>query len=595
MHGRPPLAFELTTGWAANAAWRVLDTQFGTGDCFLSTWQSWRDDPHRPPMLHFVALAMKPPTLDAVVSEASHTPARQTLLNELKPHWFGLLPGFHRISLNQGRVLLTLCIGNTPELLRQQHFFADAVCLRDVDLQENAVWDVWTTKALARCCRRGTRLSLRQGQPQLMASLKQVGFVFGPSDELGDRTAVFEPRWTLKNSRNPTTPSTTSPGTCIVVGAGLAGASVAASLARRGWAVEVLDGASTPAASASGLPVGLLAPHGSADDCKLSRLSRSGVRLTLGEASRLLDEGQDWALTGSLEYRLDGSTGLPERWPAEGSEWSQSIPSTDLQKVASVWHAQAAWIKPALLVRAWLTLPNITFQANAQAASLTCDDDKWSALDAQGQILARADRVVFANAAGALPLLHQVQADDPTLNLQLERLPKQHGVRGQLSFGRHDNDPQQVFPTTPINGAGSVIPHIPTADGPTWYIGSSFQPDTQPAHSPEHNHRANFDRLQNLKPDLAIQLKPQFDALDIHHWGDTRCVTADRLPMVGELRGSTETGLWICAGMGSRGLSFSVLCAELLAAQWGGEPLPIELTLAQSFNALRAASTTTKV
>jgi hypothetical protein len=35
-------------------------------------------------------------------------------------------------------------------------------------------------------------------------------------------------------------------------------------------------------------------------------------------------------------------------------------------------------------------------------------------------------------------------------------------------------------------------------------------------------------------------------------------------------------------------LSFSVLCAELLAARMGAEPLPVEANLAKSLYALRA-------
>jgi tRNA 5-methylaminomethyl-2-thiouridine biosynthesis bifunctional protein len=63
---------------------------------------------------------------------------------------------------------------------------------------------------------------------------------------------------------------------------------------------------------------------------------------------------------------------------------------------------------------------------------------------------------------------------------------------------------------------------------------------------------------------------------------------ADRLPVVGPLDGGNQPGLWICAGMGSRGLSFSVLCAELLAARMGAEPLPLESQLAKALEALRA-------
>jgi len=40
----------------------------------------------------------------------------------------------------------------------------------------------------------------------------------------------------------------------------------------------------------------------------------------------------------------------------------------------------------------------------------------------------------------------------------------------------------------------------------------------------------------------------------------------------------------LCTGMGSRGLSFAALCAELLAAQLHGEPLPVESQLAKAIN-----------
>jgi tRNA 5-methylaminomethyl-2-thiouridine biosynthesis bifunctional protein len=39
--------------------------------------------------------------------------------------------------------------------------------------------------------------------------------------------------------------------------------------------------------------------------------------------------------------------------------------------------------------------------------------------------------------------------------------------------------------------------------------------------------------------------------------------------------------------MGSRGLSFSALCAELLAARMGGEPLPVEAKLADALDGMR--------
>ena len=41
--------------------------------------------------------------------------------------------------------------------------------------------------------------------------------------------------------------------------------------------------------------------------------------------------------------------------------------------------------------------------------------------------------------------------------------------------------------------------------------------------------------------------------------------------------------------MGSRGLTFAALCAELLAAHWHGEPLALPATLARALDTRRLA------
>jgi tRNA 5-methylaminomethyl-2-thiouridine biosynthesis bifunctional protein len=56
--------------------------------------------------------------------------------------------------------------------------------------------------------------------------------------------------------------------------------------------------------------------------------------------------------------------------------------------------------------------------------------------------------------------------------------------------------------------------------------------------------------------------------------------------------GSEDDGpsLWLSTAMGSRGLTFAMLCAELLAAQLGAEPWPVEVRLARFLNALRQST-----
>jgi tRNA 5-methylaminomethyl-2-thiouridine biosynthesis bifunctional protein len=604
--------------WGQQAAWRILDTRFDRGLHFLNTWHAWRNDPLRPRLLHYVALSRAPALVADLLAGAAPFPELRVLAEELTSQWSGLLPGFHRFTLNGGQVLLTLCVGDLTPMLREQQFAADSVYLDPEPPAHGAMsmWNVWTVKALARCCRRGTTLATTASALDLRSDLTQCGFememntpdpLMGPPG--GPLRGQFNPRWTVKNTRTTLIHRPAAVGTCAVIGAGLAGASVAAALARRGWQVQVLDQGDAPAAGASGLPVGLVVPHVSGDDCVLSRLSRSGVRLMLQQARSLLQRGQDWGATGTLERRVDGSPGLPDSWPAMGLDWShvttpeaavpptanaawrQGIPNTE----PAIWHSQAAWLKPAQLVRAWLAQPGITFHGNACVAALRQSGDQWELLDASGLALARANRVIFANAGGALPLLETLQTTTPALGLRLQQLPAMHGVHGQLSWAMHPGEPDAAFPPFPVNGAGSVVPAVPVTvnsqAGLAWFVGSSYQPDNKPLLPIEKNHASNLARLYKLLPALGQALGHQFATGPIHAWINTRCVTADRLPVVGPLYQADNPSLWICAGMGSRGLSFSVLCAELLAARWGAEPLPVDAALAQSLTALRGSGT----
>lgn len=605
----------LPHAWGQQAAWRILETRCDQGLRFLNTWHAWKNDSLRPRMLHYVSLTTVPVPVDELLACATPYPELRELADEVASQWFGLLPGFHRLTLSDGPVLLTLCVGDVTAMLRQQQFLADTIYLDPTSAEPGGVssWDSWTVKALARCCRRGTTLAIAAGGPDLCAALTQCGFEMqsGPIDAPINSantplSGQFNPRWTIKNARHPVNRPGVPAASCAVIGAGLAGASVAAALALRGWQVRVLDQADEPAAGASGLPVGLVVPHVSADDCALSRLSRSGVRLMLQQARHKLQQGQDWDATGTLERRLDGSPGLPMDWPAQGRDWSREAaqhPSTatwyrtlgqdaTTSQTAAIWHTRAAWLKPARLVQSWLAQPGVKFQGKAQVSTIRKSGNEWELLDAQGQVLTRACRVIFANACGAIPLLEKLHAALPLMGLLLNQLPTMQGVRGQLSWAMHSGAPVAAFPPFPVNGAGSVIPVVPMNEGAAWFVGSSYQPDNRPPSSDEINHAANLERLKQLIPRLGHVLASQFAPGLIHAWKNTRCVTSDRLPLVGPLYKADDPTLWICAGMGSRGLSFSVLCAELLAARWAGEPLPIEAGLARSLDTLRGSHAT---
>ena len=556
--------------------WRALDTRLDV-QRLITLWRAWRAMPRRPRLLHLVAFAPEAPaarTLQALAAEPS-------LAAELAAQWHGLLPGMHRLLLEGGQLQLTLCIGALQPLLREQQFESDSVFL-----DTTQPWDRWSLKALARCCRRGARVAFDSPPTAFTKLLAESGFVLQPDH------ARYDPRWELRTSREALRTRAVPPGNCVIVGAGLAGASVAAALVRRGWQVQVLDAAPAPAAGASGLPAGLLVPHVSADDSPRSRLSRAGLRLMRQEAQRLLRAGEDWAPSGVLELRMDGSPGLPATWPDAGQEFTAAADAegpepwrTGVAHVPALWHAQAAWIKPSRLVQAWLGMPGINFLGNTKVHALQRLDGQWQLLARDGRLLAQASHVVLANASDAPRLLAPLKLHTG--------LPPLQDMRGVLSSGLRASGDAAGLPPYPVNGLGSLVPAVPTGDGMAWYAGATYEAGHEaPAPATEH-HRVNLDKLQRLLPAAARVLAPAFSAGAARGWGGTRCVSADRLPLVGPLEDGDEPTLWISAAMGSRGLSFSMLCAELLAARLGAEPWPVEASLARFLHARRASPAVT--
>ncbi|MFN3440253.1 MAG: FAD-dependent 5-carboxymethylaminomethyl-2-thiouridine(34) oxidoreductase MnmC [Acidovorax sp.] len=612
----------LPAAWAEQPQWRILETGFGFGLNFLVTWAAWRADPERPTLLHFVSTEAWPVSaadlLRATTAHADLAP----LAEELHLQWWGLLPGVHRLRFDEGRVLLTLYVGDTQTMLRAQPLTVDAIYLDGFSPQRNPdIWDLHTLKAVARCARRGTRLATWTFARSVRDALAQCGFEVtrapGVPPKRDNLHAEYNPRWEPRTTRQPPMAPALPPGECLVIGGGIAGAAAAASLARRGWQVRVLDQAAQPAAGASGLPAGVFAPHVSPDDSVLSRLSRSGVRTTLQQAAWVLKDGVDWSPCGVLEHRTDGTPGLAADWmEGPGAHWSQPAPPDRLAEAGlpatttACWHLQAGWVRPARLASALLAQPGIQWLGDCRVAQLRRIDQplavpvqnapssRWQALDAQGNVIAETPVVIIAAGAASLGLLEQ-------------RWPLQP-VRGQVSWGVHADAAAKPSLPFPTNGNGNLVPAFPLDDGPTgrqaWVMGSTFERDvdTLPPSASDvlAAHAANWAKLQTLLPQVAPHFEPAFAAQEsaknlpdagqiapsapaLQSWAAVRCTAPDRLPIVGPVDTAQLPGLWVCTAMGARGLTLSLLCGELLAARLQGEPLPLDAKLAKALGTER--------
>jgi tRNA 5-methylaminomethyl-2-thiouridine biosynthesis bifunctional protein len=152
----------------------------------------------------------------------------------------------------------------------------------------------------------------------------------------------------------------------------------------------------------------------------------------------------------------------------------------------------------------------------------------------------------------------------------------------------------------PLIGDGYAVP---LAD--TLLTGATYELDDADEAIRASGHAENLERLAHLLPGLGSELA-DIDITTLDGRVAFRCVTSDRLPMIGalgdeaacarrvaSLRGAwpldlpRATGLYGAFAFGSRGLVWSSLGAELIASQLEGEPWPLERDLAESLDPAR--------
>jgi tRNA 5-methylaminomethyl-2-thiouridine biosynthesis bifunctional protein len=332
----------------------------------------------------------------------------------------------------------------------------------------------------------------------------------------------------------------------------------------------------------------MMAPHVSPDDSGLSRLSREGLRATWQVAKTQLWAELDWQASGVLQRRFDASGGLPSAWPQAGDHWSRLATSNETPDThqaptfPALWHAAGGWIKPKRLVEALLQTPGIRQRYGVQVAALKraqntgaeAADAPWQVLDANGDCLAEAELIVLAAGFDTAALM------EPHRPLPLQ------AIRGQVALGAIT--PTHAMPPFPVNGHGSFVPAFIGDNGQAqWLMGATFERDNPHAEIKEADQQDIFRRLQQLLPDTAKALKSSFDGAQTQAWAGVRCASPDHLPSVGPVDDAKLPGFCVCTAMGSRGLSFAVLCGELLAAWLHAEPLPIDRRLAQALLASR--------
>ena len=130
-----------------------------------------------------------------------------------------------------------------------------------------------------------------------------------------------------------------------------------------------------------------------------------------------------------------------------------------------------------------------------------------------------------------------------------------------------------------VSGSGYVAP-LP--DG-GHVVGATYQHDDAGDDIRAADHRENLARAESMLPGFADGVDPA--ALD--GLAGFRATVPDRLPIVGATQ---VPGVWTATGLGSRGLLWAPIGAELIASKLEGEPSPLPRDLAGAISPRRFLS-----
>lgn len=336
----------------------------------------------------------------------------------------------------------------------------------------------------------------------------------------------------------------------LIIGAGIAGASIARQFASRGHPVIVLE-REQPACGGSGNPVAVVRPEPGGADNPIAQFSAAGVdwlRHWLAHHGASVPH----AFCGAFRMTRD------QRRHDKLLAYALTRPAGEIAAVSGAAAASlcgvmpagpgfflpnAGWLNPVALVHALLDHPLIDLRTHAEVTHLNRrSDGVWQLRLSEGEVFF-ADQVVMATAY-ATQLSPVPLAVDP--------------ARGQLSVvPEQPQRPIQVI----VCRDGYVTPAI---DG-MHTIGATIQYDDADPTGRTTDDLENFQRLQRLLPGFIND--PGVVQSGRVAW---RATTQDRLPLVGKI----AEGLYVSIGHGSRGIACAPLCAELLVAALCGEPLP---------------------
>ncbi len=258
----------------------------------------------------------------------------------------------------------------------------------------------------------------------------------------------------------------------------------------------------------------------------------------------------------------------------------------------AVYFPKAGWVEPKSFCQSLLNHKNITLITHTEAMDIQLGSNKqqWEVSDATGDKISVSEALIICSGKD--------------LNFTpIKDLPSV-AIAGQTSLATcNQNEP---LLKTVLDHEGYITPAINQKH--QLLFGATYDLDSQDDSLTEEANQQNLDKLRKHLPELADSLSSISFPKSGH--AAIRKVTPDRLPYLGAVpdisayqedyadlhhgkhwkhypKASYYPKLFISAAYGSRGLTTSALCAEILACIMNNETIPVKKSLLDALHPAR--------
>ena len=582
----------------------IAEAGFGSGLNFLLAWMHFDKVAPQSARLHYISVEKHPLTRVDLEHALALWPELSTYAEKLLAIYPVLTPGMHVCAVDEGRVQLTLMLGDVlssyDELLicgdvhlepKLRAWAVDAWFLDGFAPAKNPeMWSADFFTVMAKLSKPGATLATFSAATPVKHGLEAAGFKVERQRGYKykrEMIAGFFEQSPVMRSKRYTPWHVDYPKRyakeAIVLGAGLAGAFSAHELAKKGWRVTVLEAQKQVGLGASGNRQAVLYPNFSAYRSPLTRFMLSSFLYAAHAYSELLEKHTMLGeLAGILQLAVNEKA---QKYHAALAPWLMHYPELGrLVSEAGASHLagidirasglfvpQSGWIDSEALCHVLLDTPGITVHTSCDVQSIQCDAGRWQ--------VASHDAPVLIVAAG-----FKAAVFEQTAHLPLKTFA------GQMTSFKVNDENLEI--NLPICGKGHILPKQNGA----YRVGATYRPGCSEAVCDA------LDDMENLKQLAAFPMKKVWTDTVEAHWAGVRAATPDYLPLVGPVGlpqlfsefnhqarftaqpGAYQPGLYVCAGFGSRGLTTIPLAAHYIASLINQEPHGLTRAMAQSLS-----------